>query len=165
MISFSLLGQLGVFRRHHLSKNFGGFFFIKWLGVYIAVGSPTRPGHGSPDPNNPTQPARKKPDPTRPELRGAGGRGPYFLTRNNQRAGHGPWFLTQNPTQPEKPDPKAKKPDPTRKKPDPTRPRRVHGPTRPDPVIGTGRARAVLCDPWPDLDPTRTRPDPTFAQV
>lgn len=109
-------------------------------------------------PTNPTQPARK--NPTRSDPSNAmSGHEPYFLTRNNRRAGCGPWFLTQNPTQPKKARPNPKKPDSTRKKPAPTRPWRMYGPTRPDPVLGASQAQAVICNPWSDFDLTRTRPD------
>ncbi|KAG2576249.1 hypothetical protein PVAP13_6NG015237 [Panicum virgatum] len=103
-----------------------------------------RPGHGSPDPNNPTQPARKK---TRPELRGGWARAVFFDPQQSTGRARAVIFdpkpdpTRKNPTQ------RPKNPTQPEKKPDPTRLRRVHGPTRPDPVIGTGRARAVLCDP------------------
>ena len=47
----------------------------------LGMGHPTRT----------TQPNLPEKNPTRPDPSYvAGGRGPYFLTRNNQRAGHGP---------------------------------------------------------------------------
>ena len=49
--------------------------------VDLGMGHPTRTTRPNPPEKNPT-----RPDPSYV----AGGRGPYFLTRNNQRAGHGP---------------------------------------------------------------------------
>src|SRR6185436_10212565 len=51
------------------------------LEVDLGMGHPIRTTRPNPPEKNPT-----RPDPSYV----AGGRGPYFLTRNNQRAGHGP---------------------------------------------------------------------------
>src|SRR6185503_7448295 len=50
-------------------------------GLDLGMGHPTRTTRPNPPEKNPT-----RPDPSYV----AGGREPYFLTRNNQRAGHGP---------------------------------------------------------------------------
>jgi len=68
------------------SGPFFRFFFFQshryqFSSLDLGMGHPTRTTRPNPSEKNPT-----RPDPSYV----AGGRGPYFLTRNNQRAGHGP---------------------------------------------------------------------------
>ena len=131
---------------HHFptQTSSGPFFSFLFFSVAPLPVLLSRPGHGSPDPNNPTQPVRKKPDPTRPELRGGWARAVFFDPQQSTGRARAVIFDPKpDPTRKTRPKGQKTRPNPKKTRPDTPAQGARANPTRPGDRYGSGAGRPM----------------------